>query len=288
MTRRKLFRRIEKLSVRPGLFETEGERFWTDPYISKHVLNAHLDPDIDDASRNHETVRASARWIVETTGGTPGLRLLDLGCGPGLYCREFSRRDCRVTGIDHSDVSISYAKAQGFTKGHEIEYRCMSFLDISYEGRFDVVTLIYGEFCVLSNADRNLLMEKIRRALRPGGFFVFDVFTESYIREEFQGNDWFTQARDGFWHRGPHLTLLQTHTYEFQHTYLKRYIVVPSMGRIRSYDLWYRPYDRASITGLMEAEAWEMVGVYGDLTGTPFDAKGPWIGVVCRKPMDED
>ena len=121
--------------------------------------------------------------------------------------------------------------------------------------------------------------------MKPGGYFVFDVFTERYVGEEVRGNDWYEQERDGFWHPGPHLVLLQCHAYQHHDVHLKRYIIVPRLGRTRSFDAWYHHYDRGAVTKVVESAGWEVAGVYGDLTGAPFDPDGRWIGVVCRKPV---
>lgn len=52
-------------------------------YIAKNMLAAHLDLNNDAASRNLKTIKKTIRWI-ETKIPKKG-RVLDLGCGPGLY-----------------------------------------------------------------------------------------------------------------------------------------------------------------------------------------------------------
>ena len=284
MIRGRLLKNIAKASTKPGLFHRTGTEFWTDPYISKHVLNAHLDPHIDDASRRHRTIRNSAEWISKAAENTSSRNLLDLGCGPGLYCQEFSKIGFHVTGIDFSPHSISHAKKNAGTGNTSIEYICKSYLDIDYNERFDIVTLIYGGFCVHSEGERERLLQKIWEALKPGGYFVFDVFTKAYIDDEVQGNTWYLQKKNGFWHPRSHAVLLQCHNYENKDSYLKRYIIVPAIGKVRYYDLWYRCYDRNSIEELLKKRGWKIAGIYGDLTGADYEPDGNWVGIVCSKP----
>ena len=64
---------LHRLEEKPELFSPGDLVFWTDPYISSHVLDAHLDPESDDASRRAETIQASHRAYGVTiwAGGVP-------------------------------------------------------------------------------------------------------------------------------------------------------------------------------------------------------------------------
>lgn len=43
-------------SEKPQLFELGETHFWDDPHISKSMLEAHLNPDTDAASRKRVTI----------------------------------------------------------------------------------------------------------------------------------------------------------------------------------------------------------------------------------------
>jgi hypothetical protein len=76
---------LAHLATRPPLFARTPARFWDDPHISQHMLAAHLDASHDHASRRPETIDQSVAWLTAHLRLTPGMCLLDLGCGPG--CR---------------------------------------------------------------------------------------------------------------------------------------------------------------------------------------------------------
>jgi SAM-dependent methyltransferase len=56
--------------------------------------------------------------IVDTLPLSPGIRVLDIGCGPGAAAREIARRIGRgyVLGIDRSAKAIALAKAASRTE----------------------------------------------------------------------------------------------------------------------------------------------------------------------------
>jgi len=267
----------------PALFEKSERTFWTERYVSKHILNAHLDPSTDDASRKPETVQKSAAWISAQAGGGAGRRLIDLGCGPGLYCAEFNSHGFDVTGIDFSKYSINHAKKSAKSKGQLIEYRRADYIRTDLPQNYDVATLIYGEFCTFSDYDRDLLLWKLRRILNPGGYFFLDVFTENYAYTHHLKTDWYIQVKHGFWNSRPHIVLEQSHFYRENDTCLNQYIVLVPWLRPRKYHVWHHYYSRDKIVQILESHKFRVEGVYGDLMGSPFTPEGEWIGLVCRR-----
>ena len=155
------FASLMKASDKPELFCKDEVNFWVDPYISEHILYAHLDDDTDEGSRKYETIIKSVLWISEKLEMDKGAKLLDLGCGPGLYSEHFCGQGFDVTAIDFSESSIKYAKEEAEANKYEIKYLCEDYLKIDYQEEFVVITLIYGDLCVLSPKDRDILLAKI-------------------------------------------------------------------------------------------------------------------------------
>ena len=93
------------LQVKPKLYEKTQYNIWDNDYVSKGMLQAHLDESLDSASRNIKFVNKSVNWISELFPPTKYHNLLDLGCGPGIYTERFYNRGYYVTGIDISKRS---------------------------------------------------------------------------------------------------------------------------------------------------------------------------------------
>ena len=126
---------------------------WTDEYISKQLLKMHINPDNDMASRNEKSIDKTIRWIIERIGREDA-RILDLGCGPGLYAEKLGRAGYSVTGIDFSATSIAYAKHSAEQNGLSINYMCMDYMEFDEQDAYDLIMLIYCDFGVLSVEQR--------------------------------------------------------------------------------------------------------------------------------------
>ena len=91
----------------------EGEKIpWDDPQFSARMLNEHLSQTHDAASRRADIIDQQVAWIHHHILGDNPARILDLGCGPGLYASRLAERGHRCVGIDFSPASIDYAKRQ--------------------------------------------------------------------------------------------------------------------------------------------------------------------------------
>jgi SAM-dependent methyltransferase len=106
---------------RPEPWEEGSQKMWTDPYIREHIVYAHLEPHEDDGSKPFDQIQAEVEHWVRTFGGTG--RVLDLGCGPGIYLREMALRDGKGIGLDFNQSAILYAQDLNRDEGLSLEYR---------------------------------------------------------------------------------------------------------------------------------------------------------------------
>jgi SAM-dependent methyltransferase len=250
---------LSELAQKPALFAPGESLFWDDPHISKGMLEAHLNPTWDAASRKHQTIAESVNWILSILNLAPASHILDLGCGPGLYCTRFFEQGFKVTGIDYSKRSIEYARQYARENSLDIEYIYQNYLEIDYQSRFEAITLIYCDFCVLPDEDRNMLLVKINKALKPGGFFVFDVHTPQELEGLSTDRTW-DYAEAGFWKPNPHLTLSQTYVYPEDETRVNQYIVIEESGKLSIYRNWIRCYTLATIRSLLQENGFRKEG----------------------------
>ena len=163
-----MFNELVKYTSKPALYAQGTKNFWDDDHISKGLLEAHLNPNWDAATRRHEFLDRSVSWISSIAPPSQYRFLLDLGCGPGLYAERFNSAGYTVTGIDFSKRSIAYAREQSLLKKSNIEYHYQNYLTIDYKEQFDAVTLIYCDYAVLSKTDRLFSYEEGLSGIKAG------------------------------------------------------------------------------------------------------------------------
>ena len=276
---------LQQLQHRPAPFTPGEPLFWDDPHISIGMLDSHLNPNTNAASRRPETIDRSVAWIVEVLDLHPGDAVLDLGCGPGLYAARLAGRGLQVTGVDYSRRSIEYATQYAREHGLDIAYRYQDYLSLQDALAYDAALLIYGDFCALGPEQRSLLLRNVHRALRAGGRFVLDVSTREHRKLHGARSAWYA-VEGGFWKPGPHLVLEQGFDYPEQSIYLDQYIVVQADGELSVYRNWFQDYAPEAIAAELEASGFSVYGLWGDLAGTLYAEGSEWIGVVADKGSD--
>lgn len=266
---------------KPDLYGEREEPFWDDPHISQQMLEAHLNSEQDAASYKHKTIDGIVEWLVKYLNLKEKAKVLDLGCGPGLYCTRFSRHGLDVVGMDYSKNSINYARKHAESNCLSIQYICQDYLTMDYSCEFDCIFLIYCDFGALSDCSRSLLLQKIHKALKPGGMFIFDVFTRfNWDRQPVR--NWYV-SESGFWRPFPHFVLEQAFHYEKENVFLKQYIIIDNSGKVSIYNLSDHYYSKQSILQLMEEHGFCIQDIWSNLTGRAYAENTKCLGVTAKK-----
>ncbi len=268
----------EFIKVMPSLYENSTTAFWDDAHISKSMLEAHLNPTFDGASRNMEFVDKSVKWISKFKEGG---KLLDLGCGPGLYASRLAYKGLKVTGIDFSKRSIEYGKEQAKMTGQDINYYYQNYLDIEYEEEFDLIILIYCDLGVLSPENRKRLLKKSYNALKKSGIIILDVHSMRAL-EDFKECEHFRFENGGFWALNPYLLLERNKYYAKTANTLEQYVVVQE-NTCNNYNIWNQLYSQELLKEEVSAAGFENIMLYDDVAGTAYSGNGKTICAVGVK-----
>ena len=276
-----MLNKIQSYMTRPALYARSTSKFWDDEHISKGMLESHLEPTQHGATDNHAFVRQSVQWIATAAPVLKYRSLLDLGCGPGIYAELFDEAGYRVTGLDLSERSVSYARESAQAHNRQITYHLRDYLTLDYIEQFDIVTLINCDFGVLATEDRANLLRRIFTALKPGGRLIFDVFTpvqysgmEEYRRWEF--------APEGFWSAEQHLCLNSLYRYDAQNTFLRQYLVVTEQ-EVNCYNIWDHTFTKSELLRDLSDAGFIVKDLYGDIAGNEYSAGGKTICVIAEK-----
>lgn len=276
-----MFNELKNYTTKPKLYDLSTNSLWDDEHISKGMLEAHLNPNWDAATRKHEFLDKSVSWISEIAPPSRYKLLLDLGCGPGLYAERFNSAGYSVTGIDFSKRSIAYAKEQTLLNKSNIEYHYQNYLTIDYIEQFDVITLIYCDYAALSIMDRLTLLKKIYQALKPNGKFIFDVFTPLMRKKE--SHSWEYNEKGGFFSEKPHICLESVYQYDDEDNTELRQSIVITEKNINCYNIWDHFFTKESLISEIQSVGFNTFEFYGDIAGAEFSDTGETICGVFTK-----
>lgn len=268
--------------VKPLIFTPSTAEFWNHPHISKGMLEAHLNTQWDAASRKESFINESVSWISSMLPSASYPDLLDIGCGPGLYAEKFHEAGYSVTGIDFSERSITYAQEQSILNQSEIQYHYLNYLTMDYAESFDVITLIYCDYGVLSTKDRYVLLDKVYKALKPNGKFIVDVFTPVQHEGKQEQKSWEYYDAGGFWDEAPHLCLNSYYRYDEEDTVLNQTIVAGE-NSTECYNIWEHCFTEEALIHELKSAGFSQIELYDDVAGQPFNKEGTTICAVLTK-----
>ena len=276
-----MFTQLMAMMRKPELYEKGTAELWTDEHISKGMLESHLNPDWDSATRKHSFVRKSVNWIGMVAPVERYYDLLDLGCGAGVYAEELHKTGYRVTGLDFSERSVNYARNSALEKSLPITYHHRDYLTLDFKAQFDLITLVNYDFGVLSTENRAKLLQNIHVALKPGGLLIFDVFTPFQYAERKESKSW-EYADKGFICGEPHICLESKFQYEEQNTFCSQYIVITEQ-EVKSINVWEHTFTKDEITQNLSHAGFSIKGIYSDIAGAEYCDKGKEMCIVAQK-----
>jgi SAM-dependent methyltransferase len=121
-------------------------------------------------------------FLVDALGLQPGMRVLDVGCGPGRHTNELARRGIEAHGIDISQrfVDVAGEDAPAGASFERLDARALAF-----DGEFDAaISLCQGAFGLLGGTDDGAVLTGMARAVKPGGRVACSAFS-AYFQVRF-------------------------------------------------------------------------------------------------------
>jgi len=162
-----------------------GHQHWFEA-VAEHLGGAYLRYSFTKGTRQE------VDFLVETLQLKSGMRVLDVGCGPGRHAHELARRGIETHGIDISrrfvELAVEHAPL-GAT------FQRMDARDLATEpdftGAFDaVICLCQGAFGLMTaNGDDEVVLSGMARALKQGGVLALSAFSAYFTARYFHDPD---------------------------------------------------------------------------------------------------
>lgn len=278
-----MFKELLDINSRPLPFEFyTAPELWTDKHISKQMLNYHLHPEIDAASRNAVFISESTKWIIDRFNLSSGIKTADFGCGPGFYTTAFALAGADVTGIDFSRTSIEYARSKACDMKIKAEYIVADYLDFETNKSFDLITMIMCDFCALSPAQRSKLLRNFHELLKPGGSVILDVFSIAAFNKLEERHIYESNLMDGFWSAAEYYGFLNTFKYEQEKVMLDKYTII-EQDRTRTIYNWLQYFSPDSLKAELTNCGFSNFELLGDVAGNKYQNKSNEFAVIITK-----
>jgi SAM-dependent methyltransferase len=264
--------------TKPSLSSERLKIPWDEPGFSTRMLAEHLSQSHDAASRRFKTIDRQVAWLHETVLEATPRRILDLGCGPGLYLERFAKLGHSCYGVDFSPASIEYAKSVADRLGLPCFYQLADLRKGEYQQNCDVILLIHGEFNTFSRSELRKILVYAHKALKRDGLFVLEAHLASYVRTlAARPTQWFT-SESGLFSETPHLCLRESHWLETDQACIDRYYVVDATRNdVQEYvnALW--AYTEQEIEELFMEAGFVKKQQYGSLDGVNCGDDGKYL-----------
>ncbi len=212
-----------------------GEGLWFNP------LAAFLGPAYLRNAFTKGTVQ-EVDFLVDALELSPGMRVLDAGCGPGRHALELARRGVAVVGVDASPDFV--ALARGEAGDLPVEFHEADVRELRYADEFDAVLCVcQGGFGLLGGNEGELdVVSRFAAALRPSGRLALSAFSSYFVVRHLEPGETF-DADTGVNH--------------------ERAVVRDPEGRERAFDLWTTCYTPRELRLVAARAGLAVDGVFG-------------------------
>jgi ubiquinone/menaquinone biosynthesis C-methylase UbiE len=155
--------------------------------------------------------------------------LLDVACGEGTFCVEMAKKGWAVTGVDQSEEMLRLASHRAEQENVKVNFTNQDMRFIDHLNEFDLATCWFDSLnYLLTNSDLQSAFNTIYRALKPNGWFLFDMNTIYGLAVEWQRNHCYVQQESA--------DLLELHRTHFD--FEKNLGCITITWFVKSGDMW--------------------------------------------------
>ncbi len=264
---------------------SEGEKIpWNDPAFSQRMLQEHLSQEHDAASRRIEIIDKQVAWIHHSILSNRPTRILDLGCGPGLYTSRLAKLGHECTGIDFSPASLAYAVDLARAESLRCSYLQQDIRTADFGQGFGLVMLIFGEFNTFRPNDARSILAKAYAALGEGGILLLEPHPYSTVRRIGEKPASWYSSKGGLFSERPHIGFIENFWDSQLNAATKRYFIIDGLtGEVTQHTEHLQAYTDDQYQILLEECGFDKVAFYPSLTGEIHPPKSDLMAVVAQK-----
>lgn len=264
---------------------SEGEKIpWNDPDFSARMLAEHLSQAHDAASRRTDLLEAQVAWIHRAVLGERVTRILDLGCGPGLYTSRLAKLGHTCTGIDFGPASVAYARQEAAARNLPCTYHLADIRRADYGAGYGLAMLLFGEFNVFRREDARLILGKVHAALEPGGWLLLEPHTLAAVAEIGGQPPRWSSRRSGLFSPLPHLLLEEAFWDDEGQIATERYFVIDAAGgEVSRHAASMQGYSPEAYRALLAGCGFTDIQFHPSISGGMDERQSSLCGITARR-----
>jgi SAM-dependent methyltransferase len=250
--------------MRPGAGSGLGPATGAERHVDGRFFEA-IAEHAESAYLRYSFTKGTAQEVAmlwEVLDLAPGMRVLDVGCGPGRHVEALAARGVEVMGVDISSAFLRLLPC-GWPVRADVRRLPVR------AGAFDAaICLCQGGFGLLGGVDDELVLGELAAAIRPGGRMAVSAFSAYFAVRYLEEGDRF-DAATGVNH--------------------ERADVRSPSGEARQFDLWTTCFTPRELRLLAAGAGLRPLGLWsvgpGDYQGRPPDLDHPeFLLVATREP----
>lgn len=248
-----------------------GARKWWEEMFSEEFLRAI--PILSPKQLDREV-----NFIEEALAADRGARVLDLACGAGQHAVELAARGYDLVGYDLSQSQLDWAGGLAQERNQRLQFTYGDMRDLSYQESFDAIyswNTSFGFFEEEKNVD---VVQRVFRALRPGGRFLLDVINRDFVVAQQPGQTWF---------EGDGCVCIDDVSIDFITSRMKvKRTLMLTNGKNRECNYSVRIYGLHELGKILHDVGFKVLNVSGrpEMPGVFFGATSPRVIILAVKP----
>ena len=127
-------------------------------------------------------------FLIEALGLRPGMRVLDVGCGPGRHAHALARCGVEVVGVD---IAAAFLTAAGAGTWVRADARRLPFCPGSFNA---AISLCQGGFGLLGGHEDEGVLVQMSESVKEGGRVAVSAFSAYFAVRHLEPGDTFDAA----------------------------------------------------------------------------------------------
>jgi D-alanine-D-alanine ligase len=216
-----------------------------------------------------ERTAVEVDFVVKALDLSPGMRVLDVGCGFGRHSLELARRGYQVLGIDPSSAMIAAARqrAAEAASGVRLEYLCAAGETFAAEQPFDAAFALFTTLGQVSTSGENSgLVGRVYESLVFGGRFLVEVPQRAVAAANLK-------TAERFGNDAAYTAI--TRQYDSHSQYVMEQFKIVNEQGTQEFLLQYRLYSWPELEKLLNEVGFQALQSFGGYDGRPLTAESP-------------